>query len=154
MSEENNKPPQSEEPRVLKVDSPALDALLKEIKQQVKEKEQKNAPKPKKTYRRGPVPKAKQFATVIITPNGTSVSRRNTLNGPTVFGVHPLKWFYRAYNRVQDYFLGRKYYTFLKFPLYDRTVKAAVNHVDRMRMIKVGEVNRPGASKYEANTGN
>lgn len=153
MSENDNKP-KMEEPKVIKVDSPALDALLKEIKQQVKDKEQKVAPAPKKTYRRGPVARAKQFATVLITPNGTSISRRNTLNGPSFFGTHPLKWFYRAYNRVQDFFLERKYSTFLKFPLYDRTVKAAVNHVDRMRMTKVGEVRRPGTLKNETNTGN
>lgn len=153
MSDSENKP-KMEEPKVIKVESPALDALLKEIKQQVKNKEAKQDPAPRKRYRSAPVAKAKQFATVIITPKGTSISRRNTMNGPALFGLHPLKWFYRAYNAVQDYFLERKHYTFLKFPLYDRTVKAAVNHVDRMRMTKVGEVRRPGAPNNETNTGN
>jgi hypothetical protein len=63
-----------------------------------------------------------------------------TTNGPMVFGFYPFRWAYALYNSVKDYFFSRGYYTFVKAPLLEGTVKAAVNHVDTLRMHKIGEI--------------
>ena len=63
-----------------------------------------------------------------------------TTNGPMVFGFYPFRWAYAVYNSVKDYFFSRGYFTFVKTPLLEGTVKAAVNHVDKVRMRKVGEI--------------
>ena len=65
-----------------------------------------------------------------------------TSNGPMVFGFYPFRWVYAAYNAIKDYFFARGYRIFIKTPILEGTVKAAVNHVDTVRMHKIGELDK------------